>query len=140
MSDTQDLPDRARASKPVPKPGILAIHAYVPGKATAEGVGNPIKLSANENALGVSPKAREAYAAAADQLHMYPDCRPTILRNAIATTFRLEPERLIFGCGSDEVFQLLNQVFLVPGSKLIDAPPARIGMDTVLAEAKQHEL
>ncbi len=119
MSDTQGLPDRARALKPVPKPGIMDIHAYVPGKATAEGVANPIKLSANENALGVSPKAREAYAAAADQLHMYPDSRTTILRNAIATTFRLEPERLIFGCGSDEVFQLLNQVFLEPGDNIV---------------------
>lgn len=119
MSDTKDPPDRARASKPVPKPGIMAIHAYVPGKATAEGVANPIKLSANENILGVSPKAREAYAAAADLLHMYPDSRTTILRDAIASTFRLEPERLIFGCGSDEVFQLLNQAFLEPGDNIV---------------------
>jgi len=119
MSDTQDLPDRARASKPVPKPGIMAIHAYVPGKATAEGVANPIKLSANENILGVSPKAREAYADAADLLHMYPDSRATILRDAIASTFQLEPERLIFGCGSDEVFQLLNQAYLEPGDNIV---------------------
>ena len=119
MSDTKDPPDRARASKPVPKPGIMDIHAYVPGKATAEGVANPIKLSANENILGVSPKAREAYAAAADLLHMYPDSRTTILRDAIASTFRLEPERLIFGCGSDEVFQLLNQAFLEPGDNIV---------------------
>ncbi len=119
MSDTQDLPDRARASKPVPKPGVMDIHAYVPGKATAEGVANPIKLSANENILGVSPRAREAYAAAADLLHMYPDSRTTILRDAIASTFRLEPERLIFGCGSDEVFQLLNQAYLEPGDNIV---------------------
>ena len=119
MSDTKDLPDRARTSKPVPKPGIMDIHAYVPGKSTADGVANPIKLSANENILGVSPKAREAYAAAADLLHMYPDSRTTILRDAIASTFRLEPERLIFGCGSDEVFQLLNQAFLEPGDNIV---------------------
>src|SRR5213083_2401893 len=35
---------------------------------------------------------------------------------------------------------LAQPAALVPGSKLIDAPPARIGMDTVLAEAKLHEL
>jgi len=119
MSDPHDLPDRAQAARPVPKPGILAIHAYVPGKTTAEGVENPIKLSANENILGASPKAREAYAAAADQLHMYPDSRTTILREAIVSTYRLEPERLIFGCGSDEVFQLLNQAFLEPGDNIV---------------------
>ncbi|MFN9849415.1 MAG: histidinol-phosphate transaminase [Alphaproteobacteria bacterium] len=119
MSDPRDLTDRAHAPKPVPKPGIMDIHAYVPGKAKSDGVEAPIKLSANENILGVSPKARMAYAEAADLLHMYPDSRTTILRDAIASTFRLEPERLIFGCGSDEVFQLLNQAFLEPGDNIV---------------------
>ncbi|HEY5677642.1 MAG TPA: histidinol-phosphate transaminase [Myxococcales bacterium] len=103
----------------MPKPGILDIHAYVPGKAKAEGVDNPIKLSANENILGSSEKAREAYAGAVHELHMYPDSRTTILRAAIAERYRLEPERLIFGCGSDEVFQLLNQTFLEPGDNIV---------------------
>jgi histidinol-phosphate aminotransferase len=50
---------------------------------------------------------------------MYPDSRTTILRSAIAERYRLEPERLIFGCGSDEVFQLLNQTFLEPGDNIV---------------------
>jgi histidinol-phosphate aminotransferase len=120
MADSTELPtDRARAPRPMPKPGIMDIHAYVPGKAKAEGVENPIKLSANENILGCSEKAREAYAAAAHQLHMYPDSRTTLLRTALAETFRLEPERLILGQGSDEVFQLLNQTFLEPGDNIV---------------------
>ena len=52
-------------SGPIAKPGILGIPAYVPGKATIAGAGKPAKLSANENALGCSPLAREAYLAAA---------------------------------------------------------------------------
>jgi histidinol-phosphate aminotransferase len=119
MSDDAPLNDRARAARPVPKPGIMEIHAYVPGKAKADGVEHPIKLSANENILGCSPKAREAYAGAADQLHMYPDSRTSLLRAAVAERFRLEPERLIFGQGSDEVFQLLNSVFLEPGDNIV---------------------
>lgn len=119
MSDTQDTLNRARAAKPVPKPGIMDIHAYVPGKATADGVANPVKLSANENILGSSPKAREAFVSAADELQMYPDSRTSILRDAISGRFRLEPERLIFGCGSDEVFALLNQAFLEPGDNIV---------------------
>jgi histidinol-phosphate aminotransferase len=119
MSDDAPLNDRARAARPVPKPGIMEIHAYVPGKAKADGVEHPIKLSANENILGCSPKAREAYAGAADQLHMYPDSRTSLLRSAVAEQFRVEPERLIFGQGSDEVFQLLNQVFLEPGDNIV---------------------
>ena len=119
MPDTSDLIDRARAAKPVPKPGIMDIHAYVPGKASAEGVANPIKLSANENVLGSSLKAREAFVGAADEMQVYPDSRTTLLREAIAARFRLEPERLIFGCGSDEVFALLNQTFLEAGDNIV---------------------
>jgi histidinol-phosphate aminotransferase len=119
MPDTADPLNRARAAKPMPKPGIMDIHAYVPGKAQAEGVENPIKLSANENILGSSPKAIEAFVGAAGELQMYPDSRTTILRDAISQRFRLEPERLIFGCGSDEVFALLNQTFLEPGDNIV---------------------
>jgi histidinol-phosphate aminotransferase len=120
MPDASDIPaDRARAPRPLPKPGIMDIHAYVPGKAQAEGIAEPIKLSANENILGSSEKAREAYADAARQLHVYPDSRVSIVRGAIAEHYRLEPERLIFGCGSDEVFQLLNQTFLEPGDNMV---------------------
>jgi histidinol-phosphate aminotransferase len=112
-------PDRARTPRPLPKPGIMEIHAYVPGKARAEGVENPIKLSANENILGSSPAAREAYATSVTELHVYPDSRATILRTAIAERYGLEPERLVFGCGSDEVFALLNQTFLEPGDNIV---------------------
>jgi len=118
MSDTPTL-DRASAPRPVPKPGILDIAPYVPGKAKIEGVEHPLKLSANENVLGSSSLAREAFASAFDQLHMYPDGRSNVLRTAIAERYGLEPERLLFGCGSDEIFQLLNQTFLEPGDNII---------------------
>jgi histidinol-phosphate aminotransferase len=118
MSDTPVL-DRSTAPRPVPKPGILAIAPYVPGKAKIEGVEHPLKLSANENVLGSSPRAREAYASAIDQLHMYPEGRSNLLRDAIHARFGLEPERLLFGCGSDEIFQLLNQTFLEPGDNIV---------------------
>ena len=117
--EAEAAPDRGAADRPIPKPGIMAIHAYQPGKAKAEGIAEPIKLSANENPLGSSPKAQEAYAAAAAKLNVYPDPRASIVRAAIAERFKLEPERLIFGCGSDEVFQLLNQVFLEPGDNMV---------------------
>jgi histidinol-phosphate aminotransferase len=119
MSETAPPVDRAAAARPIPKPGIMDIHAYVPGKAKAEGIADPIKLSANENALGSSPKAREAYLAASMSLQMYPDPKSTIVRTAIAERYGLEPERLIFGCGSDEVFQILNQAFLEPGDNIV---------------------
>jgi len=120
MSDTTETPNpRARAASPQPKPGILDIQAYVPGKSTADGFADPVKLSSNENILGSSAHARAAFAAAADTLHMYPDSRASALRAAVAQHFGLEPERLVFGDGTDEVLHLINQVFLEPGDNIV---------------------
>lgn len=116
--------DRSSASRPLPKPGIMDIHAYVPGKAKAEGFAEPVKLSANENPLGSSPKAQAAYAEASQKLNIYPDPRTTIVRQAVAETYGLEPERLLFGCGSDEVFAILNQAFVEPGDNVVQGEHA----------------
>ncbi len=104
---------------PQPKPGILEISPYVPGKAKAQGFEKPLKLSANENPLGCSPAAQQAYQAAANQLSLYPDPRATILREAIARRHRLNAKGLIFGIGSDEIFTLLCQTFCEPGDNVV---------------------
>lgn len=102
-----------------PKPGILDIAPYVGGKSTIAGVAEPMKLSSNENALGAGQKARTAYEAAIANLALYPDGRAAKLRAAVAEHHGLEPERLIFGNGSDEVFALLNQTYLQPGDNIV---------------------
>ncbi len=104
---------------PAPKPGILDIAPYVGGKASIVGVAEPMKLSSNENALGAGSKAREAFEAAVKNIHIYPDGRAMKLRAAVAEHHGLEPERLIFGNGSDEVFALLNQTYLTPGDNIV---------------------
>lgn len=104
---------------PQPKPGILDIAPYVGGKSKLDGNANPIKLSSNENAFGCAPSAREAYEAAKGQLFRYPDGHANLLRAAVAAHHNLEPERLLFGNGSDEVFALLNQTYLSPGDSVI---------------------
>ena len=43
--------------RPQPRPGVLKIQAYVPGKSSAPGVAKVYKLSSNESALGPSPLA-----------------------------------------------------------------------------------
>lgn len=113
------IPDRAGAPRPSPKAGIAEIAAYVPGRARVEGIDDALKLSANENILGSSPLARAAYAGAVDRLHVYPDGRGTILREAVSTRHGLELERLILGCGSDEIFHLLCQTYLEPGDNIV---------------------
>ena len=111
--------DRSKADRPVPKPGILDIHAYVPGKSKVEGVAHPVKLSANENILGCSPKAQAAFAGAADRINIYPEGRSNILRAAVAERYGVEPERLTFGTGTDEIFQQICQVYLEPGDNIV---------------------
>ena len=116
MSEASAIPRRTR---PEPKPGILDITPYKPGKSQIEGVANPVKLSSNENILGFSDKARAAYAAAVDRMNLYPDGRADALRHAVAGYFRIEPERLAFGDGTDEVLHMLCQVFLEPGDNIV---------------------
>jgi len=102
-----------------PKWSVMTISPYVAGKRQAEGFANPAKMSANENPLGSSDAARAVFAAASQRLHLYPDPRATVLRTAIAEKFALEPERLIFGCGSDELFFLLSLAFVRPGDNVV---------------------
>jgi histidinol-phosphate aminotransferase len=114
---TQTLEGKAG---PRAKDGILDIHAYVPGKSRlADPSVVPVKLSSNENVLGCSPAALAVYQDAGARLNRYPDSTNAALRAAIAGRYRLEPERLVFGCGSDEIFAILNQVYLEPGDNIV---------------------
>ena len=105
--------------RPQPRPGVLAIEAYVPGKSTAPGVARVFKLSSNETPLGPSPKAIAAYQAAAAHLHDYPDGQSTALREAIGKSFGLDPARIVCGAGSDELLNLLAHAYLGPGDEAI---------------------
>jgi len=107
------------ALHPEPRPGVLAIDAYVPGKSTAPGVAKVFKLSSNETPLGPSPQAVEAYMGEAARLHDYPDGSATALREAIGRAFGLDPRRIVCGAGSDELLNLLAHAFIGPGDEAI---------------------
>jgi histidinol-phosphate aminotransferase len=104
---------------PKPKAGILDISPYVPGESSVPGGLKPIKLSSNETPLGPSPKAVAAYKAAAETLALYPDGASTALRQAIGKVYGLDPSRIICGCGSDELLNLLAHAYLGPGDEAI---------------------
>ncbi len=134
MSSLVDPPVR-----PQPRPSIADITPYKPGKSTAEGVANPVKLSANENILGCSPAAREAYLEAASNLALYPDGQAPRLKAAIADHHRLEPERLILGTGTDEIFSLISQVFLGAGDNIVQGEFG-FGAYAIAARANEAEV
>ncbi len=104
---------------PVPRPGIMDIKPYVGGESALAGVARIMKLSSNEGALGPSPKAMEAYAALAGELHRYPDGGATRLRQAIARRFGLDAGRIVCGAGSDELLGLLCRAYAGPGDEVL---------------------
>ena len=74
--------------RPKPRPGVLEISPYVPGKSQAPGVAKIFKLSSNETPLGPSPKAIAAYHAVAEHLQDYPEGSAAELREAIGRANR----------------------------------------------------
>jgi histidinol-phosphate aminotransferase len=107
------------AIRPQPRPGVLDIEAYVPGKSSAPGVAKVFKLSSNETPLGPSPKAIAAYKSAGERLEEYPDGSASELREAISRAFGLDPDRIVCGAGSDDLLHLLAYAYLVDGDEAI---------------------
>jgi histidinol-phosphate aminotransferase len=104
-------------SRPEPRPGVLKIDAYVPGKSAAPAGVKLHKLSSNETPLGASPRAKAAYGELAARLELYPDGSSTALRDAIAAKFGLDATRLVCGSGSDELLSMLTNAYVGPGDE-----------------------
>ena len=107
------------AAGPAPRPGILEIAPYVAGEAKIAGIERPIRLAANESALGPSAKAIAAYRALADEIHRYPDGGAEELREAIGRHDGLDPARIVCGAGSDELITLLLRSYAGPGDEVL---------------------
>ncbi|ACL60645.1 histidinol-phosphate transaminase [Methylobacterium nodulans] len=105
------------ALRPVPRPGVLEIEAYVPGKSAAPAGVKLHKLSSNETPLGPSLAAIAAMRETGAHLELYPDGSATDLRRAIAGKYGLDPERIVCGAGSDELLSLLTYAYLGPGDE-----------------------
>lgn len=134
-------------SAPVPKPWIMEIAPYVPGRSTTDDGRKVAKLSSNENPLGTSPLARAAFEAAAGRLERYPDAAGTELRDALAAKHGLDPARIIYGNGSDEVLHLAAGAFAGPGDEVIfvhygfavyEIAARRVGATVVVAPDKDY--
>ena len=102
-----------------PRPGILELAPYVGGDVADVDKARIIKLSANESALGPSPRAVAAYNEAAQRLHRYPDGSYARLKAAIAGRHGLDGDRIVCGNGSDELISLLARCYTGPGDEVL---------------------
>lgn len=99
---------------------------YSPGKPLEElerelGIQGAVKLASNENPLGPSPRALEALQGALSRMHRYPDGGGYYLKQALAAHWKVSPEEILLGNGSNEVIELLVRTFLNPGDEAVSS-------------------
>ncbi len=104
---------------PKPHSWIAGLNPYVPGRATADGVVRPVKLSANESTFGASPNALAVYKAEAENMLRYPDGSFLGLVDAIASTYELEHDMITCGAGSDELLTMMIHAYVGQGDEVI---------------------
>ena len=103
----------------VPKFKTFRIEAYKPGKSYLGKIKKIIKLSANESALGVSSQVKKVLSNKNLILSKYPDSKSKILRKEISKKFNCDFNKIICGAGSDEIIQMICQLYLKPSDEVI---------------------
>ena len=103
----------------VPKFKKFKIDAYKPGKSNISKTQNIIKLSANESALGVSPKVTKILQNKKLVISKYPDSKANNLRKEISKKYKCDLGKIICGAGSDEIIQIICQLYLKPSDEVI---------------------
>ena len=96
----------------------IDIETYKPGKSRIGNIKNLIKLSANESALGFSSKIKKN-SFTNKKIDKYPDGKCKILRKQISKTYNCDFNKIICGSGSDEIIQMLCQLFLNKNDEVI---------------------
>ena len=97
----------------------INIEAYKPGRSILKKKKKIIKLSANESALGMSPKVLKILQSKNYKISKYPDSKAIDLRKLISLKFKCDFNKIICGSGSDEVIQMICQLFLRPRDEVI---------------------
>ena len=103
----------------LPKPRKIETERYEGGLSQFKKIDNLIKLSANESALGPSPRAIEAFEREKNKIFKYPESESSSLRDIISEKFNINSERIICGAGSDQIFDLTCQLFIEPGDEVV---------------------
>jgi histidinol-phosphate aminotransferase len=111
------------------RPDLVTFGAYTPCKSPEtlrSRVGVPvesiIKLDANENPYGCSPRVRQALATY-PYMSIYPDAGQTKLRKLLQEYTGVGAEHIVAGSGSDDLIELVLRLFITPGDEVINCTP-----------------
>jgi histidinol-phosphate aminotransferase len=120
-------------------PYIETLQPYIPGKPIDEvrrefGLEKVVKLASNENPFGPSPMAVAALAPLFGGLHLYPN-GGFDLRVRLAELYRLSPENVIAGSGSEAIMAVIIRTFLNDDDEVLTTEGAFIGFQ-VLAKSR----
>ena len=96
----------------LPKANKVNSVIYMPGLSIFKRIKAKIKLSANESALGPSPKAKKEYYKTFKSFNRYPDSEGRVLKETLSKRLKLDQERIILGSGSDQILELACKAFL----------------------------
>lgn len=106
------------------RPDLDALPDYVPGRNVADlarelGIAEAVKLASNEVPYGPLPGVVEAAGAALRTSHRYPDMGVAELRDRIGGRLGVDPTRVVTGCGSVALAEILVKATCLPGDEVI---------------------
>ena len=82
-----------------------------------------VRLSSNENPLGISPAAKDALVEAIVLSNRYPADQHRALVAKLAAAHEVAENQVVLGTGSAEVLQMAVQAYAAPRAKLVMAEP-----------------
>ena len=103
----------------LPTPKKIIAQKYAAGLSLFKRKMVKVKLSANESALGPSPKAIKEYNKVSKNFKRYPDTNGTSLRKIIANKFKIDKNRIILGSGSDQILEFICKAFIRKNDEVI---------------------
>lgn len=111
---------------------IKDLEIYQAGKpieelAREKGLTKITKLASNENPLGPSPFAIREMTNALWDVHRYPDMFAHQLKGALCELYRLKPENIILGNGSEGIMGYIVRAFLRPDEEVVTSENTFIG-------------
>jgi histidinol-phosphate aminotransferase len=118
---------------------VQNLQVYQAGKpidelAREKGLTRISKLASNENPLGPSPFAIREMTNSLWDVHRYPDMFAHQLKNELSQLYKLKPENIILGNGSEGIMGYIVRAFLQPNDEVVTSQNTFIGF-LILAQS-----